>query len=116
MARMKHGLEHLTLAIRARVTTAVVLAVLVVPGVAQAQRGKQERERVRPEVSTRFKPPPGMCRIWIAGVPGPRQPAPTDCATALRNRPANGSVVFGDDRPRQRAQPAKKGGRKSDRD
>ena len=108
MTRMKHGLEHLTLAIRARVTTAVVLVALVVPGVAQAQRGSQERER--------DKPPPGMCRIWIEGVPGPRQPAPTDCATALRNRPANGSVVFGDDRPGQRAQPAKKGGRKSDRD
>ena len=113
---MKKGLGHLTLAIRVRVATAVVLAALVVPGVAQAQRGKQDRERERPEASTRFKPPPGMCRIWIEGVPGSRQPAPTDCVSALRNRPANGRVVFGDDRPRQRTQPAKKGGRKSNRD
>lgn len=112
---MKNGLGHLTLAIRGRVATAVVLALLVVPGVANAQRGKQERERVRPEASTRFKPPPGMCRIWIEGVPGSRQPAPTDCASALRNRPANGRVVFGDERPKQREQPAKKGGRKSGR-
>ncbi len=43
-----------------------------------------------------FKPPAGMCRIWIDGVPADRQPAPTDCATAVRRRPANAHVVFGD--------------------
>lgn len=26
-----------------------------------------------------------------------QQPAPTDCPTAVRNRPSNGRVVFGDD-------------------
>ena len=43
-----------------------------------------------------YRPPPGMCRIWIEGVPPERQPAPTDCATAVRRRPANAHVVFGD--------------------
>lgn len=43
-----------------------------------------------------YRPPPGMCRIWIEGVPAERQPAPTDCATAVRRRPANAHVVFGD--------------------
>ena len=43
------------------------------------------------------RPPPGMCRIWLDGVPAGQQPAPTDCATAVRNRPANGRVIFGDD-------------------
>lgn len=43
------------------------------------------------------KPPPGMCRIWIDGVPPGRQPAPTDCPTAVRNRPSNGRVIWGDD-------------------
>jgi hypothetical protein len=38
-----------------------------------------------------------MCRIWLDGVPPGQQPAPTDCATAVRNRPANGRVIFGDD-------------------
>jgi len=42
-------------------------------------------------------PPPGMCRIWLDGVPPGQQPAPTDCATAVRYRPANGRVLFGDD-------------------
>ena len=43
-----------------------------------------------------YRPPPGMCRIWIQGVPPDRQPAPTDCATAVRRRPANARVIFGD--------------------
>jgi hypothetical protein len=43
------------------------------------------------------RPPPGMCRIWIDGVPPTHQPAPTDCATAIRKRPMNARVVFGND-------------------
>ena len=43
------------------------------------------------------RPPAGMCRIWLDGVPPGQQPAPTDCATAVRKRPANGRVIFGDD-------------------
>lgn len=42
-------------------------------------------------------PPPGMCRIWIDGVPPGRQPRPTDCATARRQAPRNGRVIYGRD-------------------
>jgi hypothetical protein len=45
------------------------------------------------------KPPPGMCRIWVDGVPKDKQPAPTDCASALKNKPTNGRVIFGDAKP-----------------
>jgi len=45
-----------------------------------------------------FAPPSGMCRIWIEGVPADQQPAPTDCATAVRNRPLNGKVIFSDEK------------------
>jgi hypothetical protein len=45
-------------------------------------------------------PPAGMCRVWIDGVPAGQQAAPTDCTTAVRNRPANGRVIFGDDNPK----------------
>jgi hypothetical protein len=40
-------------------------------------------------------PPAGKCRIWMDGVPAAQQPAPTDCTTALRKRPANSRLVFG---------------------
>ena len=40
-------------------------------------------------------PPAGQCRVWIEGVPPGRQPAPTDCATARANAPANSRVIYG---------------------
>ena len=43
------------------------------------------------------RPPPGLCRIWIDGVPPGRQPAPTRCSDAVRHRPANARVIYGDD-------------------
>lgn len=49
------------------------------------------------DVPPAYRPPPGMCRVWLNGVPPNQQPAPTDCASAVRNRPANGRVLFGDD-------------------
>jgi hypothetical protein len=45
-----------------------------------------------------FAPPTGMCRVWIDGVPADQQPAPTDCATAVKNRPVNGKVIFSDEK------------------
>ena len=49
-----------------------------------------------------FFPPAGMCRIWINDVPAGQQPAPTDCASAVRNRPANAKVLFCDDPPKSK--------------
>lgn len=72
------------------------------PGEASAQGRSQAPESDRdeqPQVSSRYRPPAGMCRIWLEGVPASRQPAPTDCITALRNKPANGRVIFGDPLP-----------------
>jgi hypothetical protein len=37
-----------------------------------------------------------MCRIWLPNVPANKQAAPTECPTAVRNRPANARVIFGD--------------------
>ncbi len=54
---------------------------------------QSSREQIVPPA---FYPPAGMCRIWINQVPAAQQPAPTDCASAVRNRPANGQVLFGD--------------------
>ncbi len=47
-------------------------------------------------VPPRYRPPAGMCRIWLDSVPANRQPAPTDCASAIRNVPPNARVIFSD--------------------
>jgi hypothetical protein len=60
---------------------------------AQAQRGGGPAVDSIPKA---YRPPAGMCRVWLPGVPPGKQPAPTDCATAVRNRPANGRIIFGD--------------------
>lgn len=83
---------------------AVVFALIAAatPGEAAAQGQPRVPQRDRdeqPEIPSRYRPPAGMCRIWLAGVPAGRQPAPTDCITALRNKPANGRVIFGDPLP-----------------
>ena len=56
----------------------------------------------REEVPESHLPPAGMCRIWIDNVPPSQQPAPTDCASAIKNRPSNGRVIFPEDGPRAR--------------
>ncbi len=73
--------------------TFLIVCGLLVAATLQAQRPKSASKVVPPDL----RPPAGMCRILLDGVPAGRQPAPTDCASALRNRPAKGRVIFGDD-------------------
>jgi hypothetical protein len=85
-----------------------VIGLIVSAGVAEAQRPvpanprPQQTPRREQIVPPGFFPPAGMCRIWINDVPAGQQPAPTDCASAVRNRPANGKVLFGDDPPKSK--------------
>ena len=74
-------------------STFAALAMSVLAGASAL--GAQERGR-QDAVPKGFEPPRGMCRVWINGVPPGQQPAPTDCATAIRRRPDNGRVVFGE--------------------
>lgn len=72
------------------------------PGEAAAQKAPKAPQRDRgeqPQIPSSQLPPAGMCRIWLEGVPASRQPAATDCVTALRNKPANARVIFGDRLP-----------------
>jgi hypothetical protein len=81
------------------IAAAAALLSIAAPASARAQgRG--------PEIPAGYRPPAGMCRIWIDGVAPAQQPAVTDCKSAVRNRPANGRVIFGDDY-------APKGGKKT---
>ena len=71
----------------------IFLLAVAAPVAAQAvEQGKSGDQN-----AVAHRPPPGMCRIWIDGVPAERQPAPTDCATAIRRRPSNAKVIFGDE-------------------
>jgi hypothetical protein len=70
------------------------------------QQQQPSREQIVPPA---FYPPAGMCRIWINQVPAAQQPAPTDCASAVRNRPANGKVLFGDQPPKGKKTKTDKG-------
>jgi hypothetical protein len=90
--------------------TALILSASVaeaqrpVPVRPQQQQSQGRRDQVVPPG---FFPPAGMCRIWIDGVPASQQPAPTDCASAVRNRPANGRVLFGDEPPKSKGKKGK---------
>lgn len=75
-------------------TIAMSLALVVAAAAPLSAQGKGTKSGKIPPGQ---RPPAGMCRIWLDGVPAGQQPAPTDCATAVRNRPANGRVIFGDD-------------------
>ena len=66
------------------------------PADSSARSTDRAIERPAPrDVPRDMLPPAGKCRIWMDGVAPSQQPAPTDCQTALRQRPTNGTVVFG---------------------
>jgi len=77
------------------------------PAMAQ-QSAQKDSAKKATAVPANARPPKGMCRIWIDGVPAAQQPAATDCSTAVKNRPENAQVLFGDDS----SDSSKKAGRK----
>lgn len=70
-------------------TAAAVFSVSALP----AQERKQEPELVIPAAAM---PPEGMCRVWLRNVPERQQPAPTDCASAIRTRPRDAILLLGE--------------------
>ncbi len=82
-------------------STFLMLACMALPvGLARAQQPQPSREPAKQgtdDVPKAYRPPVGMCRIWLDKVPAKQQPAPTDCPTAVKNKPANAKVLFGDD-------------------
>jgi hypothetical protein len=64
------------------------------PALAQ-EKSTKDTKAANP-VPESAQPPAGLCRVWLDNVPASQQPAPTDCATAIRNRPSNGRLLFGD--------------------
>ncbi len=75
-----------------------LIAAAAAPAIAGAQQAQpRDSSKKAPSIPAEARPPKGMCRIWLDGVPAAQQPAATDCPTAVKNRPQNGHVIFGDD-------------------
>ncbi len=92
---MSNGVNLSVTLIRILLTACVAVVLAAFDNAAGAQSfGPPQRGRV--ELPQRYRPPAGMCRIWLDSVPPNRQPAPTDCASAIRNVPPNARVVFSD--------------------
>lgn len=87
----------------------LLLLLLLFPTQGMSQSLRSTEKTRAPEkpapVPKKYLPPAGMCRVWVDNVPAARQPAPTDCATAIRNRPPNARVIFPDRREARPAQP-----------
>lgn len=77
-----------------------VLLLALLPSLAEAQRRTSQPARPA-DMPADMMPPAGKCRVWMDGVSPQQQPAPTDCQSALRQKPANGVVVFGPTTGRQ---------------
>ena len=63
----------------------VLLAVVVVPAVADDQKGGRGRGVGRYGVPPGHLPPPGECRVWYPGVPPGHQPPPFKCDDGYRS-------------------------------
>lgn len=86
-------------------------ATLAASAQAQSRAPSTSQSGKDSDVPAAYRPPPGMCRVWLARVPPSQQPAPTDCASAVRNRPSNGRVLFGDDYVAKRSTSLSRGAR-----
>ena len=73
--------------------SAPIMAFLVAFPLGAQDRGMSEP--AQPLIPRSAMPPAGMCRIWLKDVAPAQQPAPTDCAAAIRARPQGASVLFG---------------------
>lgn len=86
-----------------------ILGSLIALGIAVSAAQGQAPVRTPPaskqEIPRNLRPPAGMCRVWLDKVPARQQPAPTDCASAIRNRPPNGRVIFSEDADRRKTPP-----------
>jgi len=88
--------------LRTAAIAALVLAFHSAPAFAQGRpvpvKGKIVPSKTSIPLPPGFAPPSGMCRIWLVGDPAEKQPEPTDCATAVKNRPLNGTVIFSEEK------------------
>ncbi|MBL0169586.1 MAG: hypothetical protein IPP90_02495 [Gemmatimonadaceae bacterium] len=71
---------------------------LTAAGISPAAAGALGARQKQDSIPRAYLPPAKMCRVWIDGVPPAQQPAPTDCPTAIQKKPANGRVIYGEEK------------------
>ncbi|MDQ3698273.1 MAG: hypothetical protein M3373_09640 [Gemmatimonadota bacterium] len=76
-------------------TKRMSLALTVAVGLAVAAPAAAQQRHAA--VPPGHYPPPGLCRIWIDGVPPGRQPPVMSCARARREAPRNARIIYGSD-------------------
>src|SRR5471032_3079887 len=64
---------------------AIGFASVAICAFAASASAQQAQKPARDEIPAEQRAPKGMCRIWLKGVPAAQQPAPTDCAAAVKN-------------------------------
>lgn len=74
----------------------ILVAGMLMVAVAGSASAQPRPKPQLPGIPANQRPPKGMCRIWLKDVAAAQQPAPTDCAAAVKNCPSNGTVIFGD--------------------
>lgn len=73
-----------------------ILSSLLALAAFAATSNAQRRDRGA-DVPFEYRPPAGMCRIWIDGLAPGLQPKPTDCATAERTAGEKTHIIYGED-------------------
>lgn len=63
---------------------------------ATAQDKPVQEQEILPGIPASAMPPEGMCRVWLKDVPVSRQPAATDCASAIKSRPRDAMLLLGE--------------------
>lgn len=87
--------DHRPVCVEAVLTRFICCVATVALAAAASPLAAQQARDLPSRMPVTFTPPAGLCRVWLTGVPASQQPAPTDCASAIKNRPANAAVVFG---------------------
>lgn len=82
-------------ALRISPLIAIALLTLAGPVAARGQTAGASAAETVITIPKSMLPPAGKCRVWMPDVPASQQPAPTDCTTALRQKPASAYLVFG---------------------
>ena len=81
--------------VRGSLSTALAVTMITMPATRALWAQDRSQDAKSSAVPESAMPPAGMCRVWLRDVPERQQPAPTDCATAIRMMPRDAQVLFG---------------------